>query len=192
MLLLLLWLLCCSATGFVCLVVFALKRKWKAVGWTVESTLGAWGLALGLVYLVSTASDLRLHRPVAAQEVVGTWDLSADSIAMAGRVYYDKPYLPAKSTVHQLELRADGTCRFRSLLDWTDTRYVDCAGTWKVRPDGNSADISELELNLNLKRGFSTSLQFGEEDGKLFIWTNWLDPDGGDILRYERRISSGP
>jgi len=178
-----------SILGLVCLTIFAVKRNGKAVLWVVGTIMTCWAVIFGLLYLFIRVSDLRLHRLVTSAEVVGTWDLSEDSLAMTATDNAMDPYHPAKNVVHQLELHADGRCQYRSLLQWPKVHYVDCTGTWRVRPDSTTKNVSQLELSLEIDRGYSMALEFGEEDGRFFIWDYWGDPDSGDILRYNRHVN---
>jgi hypothetical protein len=172
--------------GSVCLIIFAVKRMWKAVLWTVGGTFACCGILFGLLCLMGSAADLRLHRLVAPAEAVGNWDLSEYSVAMTTKDSGLGPYHPAKDAVHRLEIHADGSCRYRSLFPWPKAHYVDCTGTWKVRPDTITKNVSQLELSLEIDRGYGMALEFGEKDGRLFIWEYWGDPDSGEILRYNR------
>ncbi len=176
----------CGAVGLVCLIIAIAKRSWKGAAWTIGGTGVAIGSLLGLVFLFSLAMDNSLHRPVPATEVIGTWQLTDWSVAMAKKSDPD-PYRPSNETIYQIELRADGTCRYRSLLQMP-TRYVDCPGTWKITPKIRQTDVSELDLSVLIdgsQRGFS--LEFGEDKGALYLFSYWGDPDGVELLRYDRK-----
>jgi len=138
------------------------------------------------MYLFSLALDNSLHRPVSEKEVVGVWQLTDESIIMTTKAAPD-PYRPSNGRIHQIDLRSDGTCHYRSLL-YMPTRYVDCQGTWSITPKIGQKDVYELNMGILVDGSqYGFSLDFGETKGTLFLWTYWGDPDGGDLLKYEKK-----
>ncbi|HXB02571.1 MAG TPA: hypothetical protein VNV15_07105 [Opitutaceae bacterium] len=174
--------------GVICLVLAIIKRSWKGAAWAIGGMVGAMASIVGLAYLYSLALDNSLHRPVSEKEVVGVWQLTDESLAMAKKTGPD-PYRPSSGRIYQIDLRPDKTCRYCSLLVMP-TRYVDCQGTWSIAPMIGQKDVSELNMHVLVdgsQNGFS--LEFGETKGALFLWSYWDDPDDGDLLKYQKKPS---
>jgi hypothetical protein len=99
-----------------------------------------------------------------------------------------KGYQVHTGSVHQIELRPDGTCHFCSVLQ-DPTRYVDCEGTWELVPAGDKT--SRLDLGLKVEGGYALSLAFTELFGAVEVFEYWGDPDACQILRFEKTGQSG-
>lgn len=142
---------------------------------------------LGLLLLTSCGlPDTRLKRQVAESEVVGTWELDPASSALAldhdGDDYAMEPGKP-----HTIVFNADGTCRYRSVLQMP-TRHVDATGTWRITPTPDDPSGCTVDLELKTEDGATTSfsLDFREEHDELIIWEYWSDPDLWNFLDYRR------
>lgn len=131
--------------------------------------------------------NIRLKRPVTTEQAVGVWKLREECLA---RLVKKEGYRAPSGAVHELELRRDGTCHFRSLLQ-SPTRYVDCEGTWRLTPEGEKTTTLALSLSLKEPGGYALALDFTELFGKVELFHYWGDPDACDILRFEKKGQLG-
>jgi hypothetical protein len=129
--------------------------------------------------------DIRIKRMVAASEVVGTWQLDPKSSALV--VDGDtQDYIIDHSKPHEIEFKADGTCRYRSVLQMP-TRYVDVSGKWAVVTTANNPKGCEVELELEWVGTYMFSLDIKDDSGTLVLWEFWSDPDLWNFLEYRRK-----
>lgn len=131
------------------------------------------------------APDIRLKRQVAANEITGTWVLRGDSLTIAKRDQFH-PYHEQPGRMHEIELRPDGTCHFRSITQMP-TDYLDCEGEWQLGHSSKDTNIPELDLLLKKGGGYGFSLDFTEEDSHLVVWQYWGDPDSWEFLKYDKQ-----
>ena len=117
---------------------------------------------------------------MAAPQVTGVWTLRKDCLA---RLVSEKAYEPSPDAIHQIDLRPDGTCRFRSVLQYP-ARYMDRPGTWKLTQ--GAENTTSLDLSIEEKGHYALRLDFTELFGPIELFEYWGDPDACEILRYEK------
>ena len=128
--------------------------------------------------------DIRLKRNVAPSEVVGLWTLTADSFLDIRRDP-EAAALPGRHLEYQIDIRADGTLIYRSLLQMP-VRQVDVPGRWELRPLSGGKPGNELQIVVDIGGGHGFSLNFTEEKGRLLIWEYFGDPDRFRLVTYEK------
>lgn len=174
------------AVGALGLLMAIFKTNWKWAICVIGGTIGLLAILGLLTFGALRLLDPRLRRPVAQSEVVGVWTLSPKSVTLATKDLFDA-YHPKDGAKHELELRQNGTCHFRSILQMP-TEYTDCEGEWKLGVDTSDAKVPMLYLTLHReKRDHGISLYFADEQGRLTIWGCWGDPDNGERLEYHKR-----
>lgn len=138
-------------------------------------------------------SEIRLNREIAPSEVVGTWRLQQaclDMLAKDGS--WPVPYRPPPGTPHEIEIREDGTCRFRSVRLHHDDKankqsieYFDWEGTWSLDRPLGGRNRNELRLSFETQRT-GMSLDFTALFKQVDLWHYWGDPDACSVMLYER------
>ncbi len=145
--------------------------------------------------------EIRLKREVVSTEVVGVWKLHPACVSSLANGKTLPLYSAPTNAVHEIEFRADGTCLFRSVIDYggirTGTEYLDCGGSWSLHRALDTRSCNYIHIGLARESGtYGYSLKFTELFGKLELWQFWGDPDSPFILRYEkvpnRSLQSGP
>lgn len=126
-------------------------------------------------------SDIRLKRPVTTNEVVGVWKLRDDCVAWLAQ---GGDYKSPSGAIHEIEIRPDGTCRFRSILQMP-ARYVECDGTWEL--ELGKRGFTSLDLSLDVGGGYAYQLDFTELFGAVELFEYWGDPDACELLRFEKQ-----
>ncbi len=133
------------------------------------------------------APDINLDRYATEQEITGRWVLTAASLAVAQRDGYQS----RAGTSHEIFLRADGTCDFRSLQESGqihNTVYLEVHVTWKLKHDTPMSERAKRKNEIFITVGRQgISLYLTEEKGGLHLWDHWGDPDAWEFLKYERR-----
>lgn len=129
--------------------------------------------------------DIRLKRDVAPSEIVGLWTLTEDSLR---DIRTDRDAAPATGlhVDYQIEIYADGTLRYRSVLQMP-TRHVKSPGRWALHPLLNRKTGNNLRILLDVDGGYSFSLDFTEEKGRLLLWEYFGDPDSFRLVTYEKK-----
>ncbi len=134
------------------------------------------------------APDRNVTRKVAEAEVVGTWRLTAGSLALLQR----DGFVADPTHAYTITFNVDGTLRFASVIDdFRSGRYFDVPGTWTLEhnTNGNSNVHKANALSLRIEVPGSTNnryLNFAEENGKLQLWNYYGDPDSWEFMEYER------
>lgn len=135
-----------------------------------------------------------IEREVRAEEVVGVWTLCYEGTTK-NQLEADG-YRPSPDAIHEIELRADGTCRYRSvtevfMIPRSSTRYVDAEGTWSLRTFvlavGPFKKVKSTEIILNVKEAGGRGLGITELFGPLQLWEPWGDTDGTVPHYYSRK-----
>lgn len=131
--------------------------------------------------------DIRIQRTVTESEIVGVWELDPQSSALAADHDGDD-YDVDPSQQHLIEFRADGTWRYRSVLQMP-TRHIDAAGSWSMVAPSDAPRGSRIEIGLQMDDGgtYLFSLDIREESGELVLREFWDDPDPWIFLDYQRK-----
>lgn len=127
--------------------------------------------------------DIRLKRNVTPEEITGIWTMTLDSFQDI-KTDSDASAIIGSHKDFQIEIRKDGTLRYRSLLQMP-TRAVDYQGTWELKPHTDRKG-NKLDITLEANGSYSFSLDFTEEKGKLLLWTFFGDPDSWRLEQYEK------
>jgi hypothetical protein len=125
---------------------------------------------------------------VAAEEVVGRWQatpFAMESLRYAGHREHLDP------TDHQIEIRADGTCTFQSVLQITldgsnsDPRYTQETEScrWRLL---DFTKHPEIWIGLDTTDERQTYYYFAEETGRLVMWCYAGDPDAWKYMEFSR------
>ncbi|HSY48758.1 MAG TPA: hypothetical protein VLC46_08105 [Thermoanaerobaculia bacterium] len=137
------------------------------------------------------SEDRYLKRNVAREEIVGSWQMTLQSV----KDLRDLGYLPSLTpNQHTITLRPDGTCHFATLLDGTtaDNRpgpSLNCECRWRIGTVGHQALLLDLDIDAPKFRYY----YFGTDDaGKLVLWQYATDPDAWRYVEYERRPRQAP
>ena len=136
--------------------------------------------------------DRNLREYVHEQEVIGIWNLSAESLDLLTR----DGFKTNPSHQYRIQFLPDGVCAFQSVVDIvgdTDVirEYYDVKGKWKLEHDttGNSniKKKNTLRMALTLPDGeYSYYLNFDKQDGTLVLWDFYGDPDSWEFMEYKR------
>lgn len=128
-----------------------------------------------------------MKETLADKDVIGTWSMSTNSLALLARDGF-----PAAATNHySITFSEDGTCSFKSVESFASQhRYVSVGGTWKLEHDtqGNSniKKKNAIRLDLPVDGGWHFEhLNFAREHGVLILWNYHGDPDQWEFVEYE-------
>jgi len=123
---------------------------------------------------------------VTADEIVGVWQMTSETVKDLRDSGYTAPIDPAQ---HQIVLRLDGTCDFRTLprvLTETGTPAppVDAPCRWRLGKVGHQALMIEIESNPPER----TYYYFSEgADARLEVWQHAGDPDAWRYVEYVKQ-----
>jgi hypothetical protein len=121
---------------------------------------------------------------VTAQEVVGKWVLSTNSM----RAIIIDGFQPMKGEQLSIIIRSNGSCFFQQPVE---TRFgkkpvvgiVEGEGTWALKYDPKGHSKNSLLLS-SPKAG--TYLSVASNANQIVLWKYWADPDEGIHLVYEK------
>ena len=146
-------------------------------------------LLLLLIGSCQWSENRHITRKVAAAEVAGHWvatPFAMESLRYAGHREHLNP------SDHQIEIRADGTCTFQSVLnidlngsggDALYTREMESC-RWRLL---DFTKHSEIWIGLDQHDTGQTYYSFAEEEGRLFMWRYAGDPDAWKYMEFTRR-----
>ena len=127
--------------------------------------------------------------------LIGAWRISGASLEKLRRSGYAK----AAPDDHQLLLRSDGSCHFKSYRmyvapDLADQKWVE--GTWRVvsarrlsgllSAIGARGSILTLDLQEQPNSSYSVQLYFAREGHQFELWNFLGDPDDKDAVAFIR------
>jgi len=144
-------------------------------------------MLISLVIASCGIPEKRIKRIVGEHEIVGIWELDPSSSALAEDHDGDN-YAIDSSKPHSIVLNADGTCRYRSVLQMP-TRYIDATGIWAIEFQADDPKGSEVRIELNTITGGTQmiTMEIKEESGDLILWNFWSDPDLWNLLEYNKK-----
>lgn len=130
------------------------------------------------------APDLHLKRHATEPELVGRWQLTPPSLALARRDGYDG----GTGRAHEIVLHQDHVCEFRSLVQSArSVEYLATRGTWQLARDTGSPGGKKRKNELQIRVGPRlVRFYLSEEKGRLLLWNFWGDPDLWELTRYEK------
>lgn len=132
--------------------------------------------------------DIDLRREASVEEIVGTWELSADTLKLAKR----EGYSPPAGRPHEVIFHADGTCVFRSITEFAyKVDYLDASGVWRLEHERRSGRARKNELMISIDRR-GIPLYLTESSGRLQLWYFWGDPDEWEFVRYDQKANPSP
>jgi hypothetical protein len=131
-----------------------------------------------------------VDRTVARAELVGTWTMTPESLALLVR----DGYAPAEACTHTIELRDDGTVTFATVstvgANGKDVTPYTADGAWELRretPSSYSGPVNVLHLTLQAEGETEwESFHLAEDDDGLVLWNHWVDPDEREYIDYRR------
>jgi hypothetical protein len=133
--------------------------------------------------------DRNLGRRVADSEIVGTWTMTPESLALLERDGFRR----APGQTFTMTFAGDGAAEFASVDELDQKHYVHLLGTWELLHDSSRGTstrrTNELVLSLRARDGsHSESIDWGfdEVGGKLRLWSFLGDPDSWEFVEYTR------
>src|SRR4051812_43419987 len=94
------------------------------------------------------APDINLQRYATEKELIGTWSLTPQTIAVVKR----DGYAPSPATAHEIIFREDGTCDFRSITGFAhNIDYLDDHGSWKLAHDTSMPDEKKKKNEVSIR-----------------------------------------
>ena len=127
-----------------------------------------------------------LGRDVSAEEVVGTWQMTPHTVNVLREAGYT---LPVDAAQHQIVLRADGTCDFRTIpqvltAGGQPEPRLDGPCRWKLDKVGQQA----LQLDVEGDPLRHPYYYFDEApNGGLTLWQHVGDPDAWRYVEYVKQ-----
>lgn len=127
--------------------------------------------------------DRNIKRGVSKSELIGVWELNADSLAHLVR----DGYVVDPNVKYQIVFREDGTMSY-------DSTYSESYNIKNIKADGryfisrNDDGVTKLGINLlfdGMENGHTISI--AEEDGRLVLWTVYGDPDMWEFIEYTKK-----
>jgi len=123
---------------------------------------------------------------LADKDVIGTWSMSTNSLALLTR----DGFRGTPTNHYTIAFLTDGTCSFQAVESFASQhRYVAVRGTWKLEHDtqGDSnikkKNTIRLELPVDGARHIQ-HLNFAREHGVLILWNYHGDPDQWEFVEY--------
>lgn len=171
-----------ALVGIVLLIIAVVKRKWKLVALAIAGPIAGYAVMTGVAFIVIGLMDFRLKRQVANTEVIGRWTLRDESLSLARK----EGYQPAADVSHRIDIRADGSCYYRSIRSFP-IRVEQCEGFWDIRPAFGEPNIYELRISTKGNHNSMFSVSFTEEKGRLVLWEYLGDPDSGTYLKFDKQ-----
>ncbi|MEM6393222.1 MAG: hypothetical protein AAF797_10650 [Planctomycetota bacterium] len=127
-------------------------------------------------------------RTISTTELIGTWKLTADSLALLTRDGF------ASNPAHTYTITFDpgGTLLFSSVMaDFQSGVYTTANGSWRLEhrkpgdPSGTPTNTLVIEIQQTSLDRF-VAYSFAEENGSLVIWRFYGDPDLWEFMQYEK------
>lgn len=130
-----------------------------------------------------------LDREVSAAEMPGTWQMTPATVKDLQNSIIGYP-LPVNPSEHQIILRGDGTCTFRTvptqgISEGQAVPRIDAECRWKLGTMGHQTlhiDILAPDGDKSVYYHFDQS-----KEGKLQLWQYLGDPDLWKYLEYEKQ-----
>ncbi len=176
-----------AIAGLVLLIIAIIKRKWKLALLAIAGPIAGYATMVGIAFVAIRFLDIRLKREVSPAEVIGVWKLRDESLNLAKK----EGYAPSVGASHGLDIRADGSCHYRSIGSYP-IHFEEHEGFWSIRPAPEEDKIYELYISTKEDGGFVFSVSFTEEMGKLVIWEYLGDPDNGTYLKFDKQPNQPP
>jgi hypothetical protein len=134
--------------------------------------------------------DRNLERRVAQHEVVGTWEMTSETLALLER---DGTTFE-EGVTFTIKLDEDGSAEFASARDGFDgVAYERLSGTWTLEHDTTRGDTTKkantLRIELVWPDAESRAVDHWylvEVNGRLRLWQWYGDPDSWEFLEYVR------
>lgn len=125
-----------------------------------------------------------LKRTVNETEIIGTWKLTPQSLALLQR----DGFVTDPDHAYTITFNLDGSMMFASVVkDMQNGQYTQAAGQWTLEHDTNdNSNIHKTNaLRFDIGRHLML-LNFTEQEGRLLLWNYYGDPDSWEFLEYER------
>jgi hypothetical protein len=132
------------------------------------------------------AEDRYLKREVTAEEIVGTWQMTPGTVKDLADTGYTEPVDP---TQHQIVLRSDGTCQFKTLTQvltesGRPAPRIEAECRWKLGNVGHQA----VQIEVQTERPQHPYYYFSEgPNARLEMWQHAGDPDAWRYVEYTKQ-----
>jgi hypothetical protein len=144
---------------------------------------------LGAALACQRSENRYLTRSVPPNELFGTWVATPDGIAglrFAGHTKH------LSTSDHEVVLRPDGSCSYRSFRSATDTSGAD-EGFITSECEWSLARVRHQALMIRLRDQRADTLgpyfYFDEENGRLVLWQYAGDPDALQYVEFVKQTS---
>ena len=150
-------------------------------------------LALAMAGCNAPLPDRSLKQYVSENDVVGTWELTADSMKLLERDGYNR----VSNAPNVVVFLADGTCTFNTVLDeFKGGTHYNVQGKWVLERDtmGDSTIRKKNAIRMDLKSPATTYqkyLNLDRRGGRLILWSFYGDPDSWEFMEYEKAANAG-
>lgn len=132
--------------------------------------------------------DRNLKALVQEQDVIGTWNLRPESLALLTR----DSFKTNASHHYQIHFMTNGVCSFQTVAEtFPGATYHDVKGGWKLEHnttgDSNIKKKNAIKLELSLPTMTRTCyLNFDMRDSALILWNFYGDPDSWEFMEYTK------
>ncbi len=144
--------------------------------------------SLGCFWLLPIAARDHLDEYVSAEDVVGVWSLSPESLDLLVRDGFQVD----DAHLYQVEFHSNGECVFRSVVVlFGRGAYYELNGTWRLEHNttGNSNVKKKNFIGIDFNRPDWPSglgLNFDKRGENLVLWQTYSDPDFQDFMEYTK------
>lgn len=152
----------------------------------VKSIFVSAAVAVALSTGCQHAEDRYLKRDVAADEVVGTWQMTPGTVKDLRDTGYTEQVDP---TQHQIVFRPDGTCEFKTLPrvlteSGQPAPRIEAECRWKLGTVGHQA----VQIELQTEPPQHPYYYFSEgPSARLELWQHAGDPDAWRYVEYTKQ-----
>jgi len=128
--------------------------------------------------------NLSLDRYATEKEITGRWMLIPQTL----EILKLDGYAPASAIAYEIIFREDGTCDFRSIVaSWKTAKYFNAHCSWKLLHDSSKRNKKVIKNIVYLQiKDDGILFYLAEENGHLFLWDFWGDPDDWELIKYEK------
>lgn len=136
-------------------------------------------------FLSAIPRHTEIERPVTAQEIVGRWVLTTNSLKSA----MTDGFAPSNDEQVVITVRSNGSYSFHTIFPrWDGARRVvdreDQEGRWSL--DFSPKNHFKNALVFRSSRDAVSSIWIALDSQRMILWTFWDDPDEGVDLVYEK------
>lgn len=134
----------------------------------------------------------RLTEEPKLSELAGTYELTAESLALLRSFGFSRELMDRKHLIH---LKADGSCTYEGAVSYNklspkeDRRSIEAAGSWRLSTEKHGVDyvVLNLDLRTNAGEGVLQNFRLARFQGHYVFWTWASDPDDQTCIIFEER-----